>query len=72
MPAHCTSDLISLVFSEFLALQDTLLSGWIPLEVCSLREKELEVFTTQCPNQHEQGEQLGIICPVPICCSACT
>ena len=65
------SDSYFVVALEFLALHDTLLSGRSPNEVCALREKELEVYTTQCPSRGDHGELVGVICPIPFCCSEC-
>ncbi|CAB9499824.1 Inherit from bctoNOG: RHS repeat-associated core domain-containing protein [Seminavis robusta] len=48
-----------------------LITGRVPAEVCRLRELDLEIFTTSCPMRTEQGDQLGVTCAVPLCCSAC-
>ena len=49
-----------------LALEDNLLTGRMPLEVCELRDFGLESFTTDCPMRDE-----GVVCPIPTCCTSC-
>mmetsp|Transcript_3326 Transcript_3326/g.9468 ORF Transcript_3326/g.9468 Transcript_3326/m.9468 type:complete len:261 (+) Transcript_3326:428-1210(+) len=40
-------------------------------EVCSLRGESLIEFVTDCPDRNANGDILGVICPLPTCCTSC-
>ena len=52
--------------SESLKLEENLLTGRPPVELCDLRELSLTAFTTDCPTQ-----DAGVLCPIGTCCTSC-
>ena len=57
---------------QFLSLSQTAITGSAPSEVCSLREDQLQIFTTDCLSEGDAGNQVGVFCPIPSCCTSCS
>jgi hypothetical protein len=53
---------------DLITMEGNRLSGEVPPEMCELRRENLRQFVVDCPNPRNG---LGIICPVPQCCTLC-
>ena len=53
---------------DLITMEGNKLSGEVPPEMCELRRENLRQFVVDCPNPRNG---LGIICPVPTCCTLC-
>jgi hypothetical protein len=62
------TELAKMTILEDLSLEKNLIVGKAPPEVCALREKELNMFVTDCPSTRREA---GVLCPIPDCCSFC-
>jgi len=65
----CSSDLElgHMTMLKDLSLETNLLTGSAPDEVCQLRQKELQLFVTDCPGTGGSGIQ----CDIGDCCTFC-
>ena len=62
------SELGVLTTLEVMKLDTNLITGSVPQEVCDLRQVNLDVLVTDCPN----NDGRGVVCPIPDCCTFCS
>jgi hypothetical protein len=53
-------------FTETFTMQDNLLTGRPPVEMCMLRDSQVETMIADCP-----ARESGVLCPIPNCCTSC-
>lgn len=59
-----------LKFAGTIRLESNRLRGRVVDNVCVLRGKDLSEFVVDCPLDID-NESLGIVCPIPDCCTRC-